>query len=146
MLYSPPASLLRQCWTLPPTSLLRPRWTLREYYHWWGGGTTVSAPGGVKAVCSNRGATHTPLWRRGLNDALTVTHVGCIANWWIFSFRFGRIQPCFVYREFAPPAFFIGRFCRCSSYLQHKRLRQKSMGASHGERRRGGMSTRLRVL
>ncbi|THH17154.1 hypothetical protein EUX98_g9181 [Antrodiella citrinella] len=29
-----------------------------------------SAPGGVKAECSNCGVTHMPLWRRGLNDEL----------------------------------------------------------------------------
>ncbi|KAJ7898224.1 hypothetical protein B0H14DRAFT_2494542 [Mycena olivaceomarginata] len=29
-----------------------------------------SAPGGVKAECSNCSATHTPLWHRGLNDEL----------------------------------------------------------------------------
>jgi hypothetical protein len=75
-----------------------------------GGKTTLRAPGGVKAECSNPGATHMPLWRRGLNDELIVTLVDCIANWWVFSFRFGCIQPCFVYREFTPPAFFIGRF------------------------------------
>ncbi|KAJ7726839.1 hypothetical protein DFH07DRAFT_930958 [Mycena maculata] len=42
-----------------------------------GDGTNVtSAPGGVKAQCSNCGATHTPLWRRGLNDELNCNACG----------------------------------------------------------------------
>ncbi|KAF9231851.1 hypothetical protein BU15DRAFT_90809 [Melanogaster broomeanus] len=40
------------------------------------GTSNNSAPGGVKAECSNCSTTHTPLWRRGLNDELNCNACG----------------------------------------------------------------------
>ena len=52
-----------------------------------GGKTTLSVPGGVKAECSNCGATHTPLWRRGLNDELNCNACGLYCKLVGISFR-----------------------------------------------------------
>ena len=76
-------------------------------------------PGGVKAECSNCGATHTPLWRRGLNDEL-------------------NCNACGLYCKL------VG-FCLFSAYCvyqshQHKRPRPKSMRSTQTERT-GGNST-----
>ncbi|KAF9230487.1 hypothetical protein BU15DRAFT_69157, partial [Melanogaster broomeanus] len=44
------------------------------------GTSNNSAPGGMKAECSNCGATHTPLWHCGLNDELNCNACGLYCN------------------------------------------------------------------
>lgn len=38
--------------------------------------TPATAPGRTRAECTNCGTTQTPLWRRGLNDALNCNACG----------------------------------------------------------------------
>jgi len=78
--------------TRSSTSTGRPTLTLRKARSPWPSATAASlnpallhgsgkafensAPGGVKVECSNCGTTHTPLWRRGLNDELNCNACG----------------------------------------------------------------------
>lgn len=62
----------------PAHVVQRPRaWPQRDARQRWSAQPEQQhAPGGVKTECSNCSATHTPLWRRGLNDELNCNTCG----------------------------------------------------------------------